>query len=95
MQNPVESFRYLLVASIVTYFVYDLIDRRRVRDEREDLIQLKALSAASQYQFYALCLCAFLYWMNPEINALWPILGLTIFSLYSEMGLKIYFRKKI
>jgi len=92
-----EGFNYLRLALLLTiaiYFVFDYFDEKQIKDEREELIRLKTFELVHRVTVAALCLIALAYSFFPQMNALYPMLGLVFSFLYTEIIGKLYFRKK-
>ncbi len=90
-----DWIRWIALASLAIYFVIDFLDSRRVEDEREKLIQLKALELAHKATMATLTFCAFSYAYLPSLDAQYVILSLILVALYGELGAKIYYRSKL
>ena len=87
--------RALALVSIVFYFIFDFLDGRRVVDEREELIRLKALELAHKASMLTLSLLAIAYIFYPSLNTLGVIFCLVFASLYTEILGKLFYRWKI
>ncbi|MGZ3712048.1 MAG: hypothetical protein ACXWQO_20255 [Bdellovibrionota bacterium] len=88
----IEYIRPLIFTSVVIYFVFDFLEGRRLRDEREELIRLKSLELSHKASMATVTGLAFLYLFRPDMSALTPIVAFVIAALYFEMLGKIYFR---
>jgi len=87
-----DLLRWTALISLAVYFLVDFLDSRRVEDEREKLIQLKALELAHKVTMGALTILAALYAFHPGTDAQIVILTMIAVALYGEVAAKIYFR---
>lgn len=90
-----DLLRYSALASLAIYFLFDFWDARRVEDERECLIQLKALELAHKITMAALTLSALCYAARPGLDAQYVILALIAAALYGEVLAKIWYRARL
>ena len=90
-----DSLRWLTIASLAIYFVFDFWDARRVEDEREKLIQLKALELAHKITMACLTGAAVLYAASPTLDAQFVILALIAAALYGEVVAKLWYRTRL
>ena len=91
----IEYIRPLLLVSVVIYFIFDFLEGRRLRDEREELIRLKSLELSHKASMATVTALAFLYFCKPEMSALTPIVAFVIAALYFEMLGKVYYRWRL
>jgi hypothetical protein len=84
----------LILLSLIAYFVFDFLERRRPQDERENLISLKTSDFTHKLNMICIFAMSFLYWRDSSLPAVYPIFGFVLTSLYGEMMGKIYFRRK-
>lgn len=92
-----ENFNLLRIALLVTvgiYFIFDYFDEKVIKDEREELIQLKTYELVHKVTIGTVCLVALLYLFFPAMDALYPVFALAFAFLYTEIIGKLYFRKK-
>jgi O-antigen/teichoic acid export membrane protein len=87
-------FRILVFASLFVYFGFDALERRRIKDEREELIRLKSLELVHKTTTVALSAMVVFIALWPHTPALIPIVCLILATMYVEISGKIYFRKK-
>ena len=92
--NDLLLIRSLAFVSVIIYVVFDYLDGRNVKDEREELIQLKSLELAHKATLATLALSALIYIFFPWMNALYIILALILAALYTEILGKIYYRRR-
>jgi hypothetical protein len=90
-----DWLRWLALASLAIYFLVDFWDARRVEDEREKLIQQKALELAHKVTMACLTAAAALYAFSPGLDAQYVILALIAAALYGEVAAKIWYRSKL
>lgn len=86
---------WIVSLSIVAYIPFYIWDRRHIKDEREQFIELKTSNFQSHATIAALLGLSLAYHLDPSISAGLCLLILVIASLYSEIVGKIYFRWKI
>ncbi|MCP4132535.1 MAG: hypothetical protein GY754_16295 [bacterium] len=87
--------RLIVLATIVVYFVFYLIDRKHVVDEREQLIELKAISFQQNISMWGLIAIVSVYVYNPALDAVYPIIVFALSSVYTYMLGKLYYRKRM
>lgn len=85
----------IVYASIAIYLVFYLWDKRQVKDERSQLIDLKASDLQSKTTLAALMGLAIYYWFNPLMPAWICLIVLNFANLYSEILGKLYWRSRI
>ncbi|MCM0606250.1 MAG: hypothetical protein KA715_09180 [Xanthomonadaceae bacterium] len=95
MNDLATIIRSIAILSVAIYLGFDFWDSRRVKDEREELIQLKSLEFAHKATIGMLTLLALIYVFYAELDALYIFLGIILSSLYTEIFGKIYFRRKL
>jgi hypothetical protein len=93
--NELPLIRSLALISVVIYLAVDYIDGKRVKDEREELIQLKSLELAHKASIGTLALLALLYCFFPWMDGLYIILVMILAALYTEIFGKLYYRNKL
>ncbi len=84
----------IVVLSVVIYVAFYLWDRQQIKDERAQLIDLKASELQNKVTIFTLIVLAAIYWANPDVPAWFLLLAINIGSLYSEIFGKIYYRFK-
>jgi hypothetical protein len=87
--------RVLSPASVILYLVFDYLNSKRVKDEREELIQLKSLELSHKVTLSVLAISALVYLVNPAMNALFVIQGLVLSALYTEILGKVFYRSRL
>ncbi|MGZ3653002.1 MAG: hypothetical protein ACXVB9_18465 [Bdellovibrionota bacterium] len=90
-----DLLRWAALASLAVYFIVDFFDSRRVEDERERLIQLKALELAHKVTMAALTGLAAMYAFRPGVDAQIVILTMIAVALYGEVAAKIFYRWRL
>lgn len=93
--NEVWIMRGIVIFTTLIYIVFFVIDRRTVVDEREKLIQLKAVSLQQQVALYGLMIIVAVYLYHPSLNAMYPILVFALSSIYTYMIGVFYYRRKM
>jgi hypothetical protein len=91
---PFEYIKYFIFASVVIYFIYDFLDRKKVKDEREEFLKLKTYELVQKVTLFTVSLLSVAYFLFPEMPAFVPIVLIVICSLYAEIFGKAYFRSK-
>jgi len=84
-----------LLASMVIYFVFDFIDKRNIKDEREELIRLKSFEVVQKITILSLLVLSFACLFFPLLDGRLVILIIIMANLYSEIIAKIYLRNKL
>ncbi len=90
-----EWLRWFALLSLGIYFLVDYLDGRRVNDEREELIKLKALELAHKASMAALTALAGVLFFFPWMNAQFVILAMIAAALYGEVLAKVYYRWRL
>ena len=93
--NELLSIRIVALLSVLIYFVFSFIDGRRVKDEREEMIQLKSLELAHKATLGVLAVTSVIYLFAPWMDALYVIQAIVLSALYTEMFGKIFYRAKL
>lgn len=90
----VESKIILAVVYIAIFFdiIYKFFDKKRIKDERENLIHLKSLEFMQRVSSAVLAAFAILYIFYPKVNAIYAIIGLSICAIFSYPIGKAFFR---
>ena len=89
-------FSYLhifVLFSTVFYIAFDLFERKRIKDEREELIHLKTLELSHKITVALLAVFAAIYWRYPDFEGRWVLISVVLSLLYTEVLGKFYFRK--
>lgn len=87
--------RVLALGSVGIYLVFDFLDRKRVKDEREEWIRLKAYEFTGTLSTWALTAAAVLLWFRPDLPAFYAVTGIILATMYGEILGKIYYRRKL
>jgi len=85
----------IVALSILIYLAFTLWDRRRIKDEREQLIELKASELQSKITLLALVVLAIYYYFHPTMPAWVCLLAMNVSYLYSEIFGKIFWRARL
>ena len=85
----------VMALSIGIYFAFYLWDRRHIKDEREQLIELKASELQSRATLIALVGLALYYWLDPSLPVWACLLVINVANLYSEIFGKIFWRLRL
>jgi len=86
--------RFLALASLAIYFVFDYFDKKVIKDEREELIRLKTFELMQKLNLWSLTAIAGLFFIYPQMSAFFPFIILVLASLYGEIFGKLYYRRK-
>jgi hypothetical protein len=89
------SIRILSFLSVLIYVGFDFVDRRRVKDEREELIRLKSLELAHQATLGTLTVLALVYVFYPGLDTVYFLIAIVLAALYTEIVGKIYYRARL
>jgi len=84
----------ILIFSLIMYFVFDYFEKKRVKDEREELIRLKTYEFVQKANILALLLLSVAYFFTLSISGVFIIFVLILSSLYTEIAARFYYRKK-
>lgn len=84
----------IILLSVLLYFVYNHVEEKLIKDEREELIRLKTYAFAQKANTFALTMLSGAYFFLHEINGILILFILILSSLYTEMAAKFYFRRK-
>jgi hypothetical protein len=90
--TEVLVLQIVIASSAVFYGLFFIWDRQFPRDEREQLIELKAVDFQQKVSLFTLLIVVGVYLYNPLLDALYPILAFTLASVYMFIFGKIYFR---
>jgi hypothetical protein len=93
--DEILIMRVIVIVTTLIYVVFYFIDRRTLVDERENLIQLKAINLQQQVALYGLILITAIYLYNPSLNAMYPILVFALSSIYTYLVGVFYYRRKM
>ena len=93
--NNLLSIRSIAFVSVVFYLIFDYLDGKRVKDEREELIQLKSLKFAHQATIITLAPLSLCYWLFPWVSSIYIIFAVILAALYTEIWGKLYYRSKL
>ena len=85
----------LVALTILIYLAFYFWDRRQIKDERAQLIELKASELQSKVTLIALIGLAIYYYMNPLMPAWICLLVINIANLYSEIVGKLFWRTRM
>ena len=94
MAFHLNSYNVIILLSVAIYFIYDYIEGKRVKDEREELIQLKTFELVQKVNTFTLLLLAISFFFISPLNSFFVIFVLVLSSLYSEIIARAYYRKK-
>ena len=89
-----EYIKYFIIFSILVYFIYDHLDEKRIKDEREEFLKLKTFELVQKITLFSITLLSIGYFIYPEMPAFVPIIVIVICSMYSEIIGKAYLRRK-
>ena len=84
----------LVALSILIYLGFNFWDRKQIKDERAQLIELKASELQSKVTLIALMGLAADYYVNPAMPAWICLLVINIANLYSEIAGKLFWRSR-
>lgn len=86
---------WIVILSIAIYLAFSFWDRKQIKDERQQLIELKTSELQSRITLYALIGLALYYWLNPEMPAWICLLVINFAHLYTEIFGKLYLRTRM
>ncbi len=92
--ETLNQMRWLVLVSVVIYFIFEHFDKQMKKDEREELIRLKTFELLQKLNLWALTILACWFFYDPGMSAIFPLMALVLTSLYGEIAGKIYFRRK-
>jgi hypothetical protein len=92
--ETLNQIRYLALISVVIYFIFEHFDKKTLKDEREELIRLKTFELMQKLNLWALTAMACLFFWDPGMSAIFPLMALVLTSLYGEIFGKLYYRRK-
>ena len=81
--------------SVALSFVYDHFEKKRVQDEREELIRLKTAAVGQKLQLAVILLCSAALSWEPTLSPIVPLMALIGSTVYGEILASNYFRRKI
>lgn len=94
ISENIEWLHSSILASVFIYFIFGWMDRQVVKDEREELIQLKTYELMQKLTMWSLTALAFSFVFYPTMPAVIPVMILIFASMYGEIFGKLYYRKK-
>ena len=94
MQISFDNIKYFILFSIVVYFIYDYLDVKKIKDEREEFLKLKTFEFVQKITLISITLLSVAYFFFPAMPAYVPIILIVVCSMYSEILVKAYFRRK-
>ncbi len=89
-----ELIQYFILVSVLVYFIFDYVDSKRVKGEREEFLKLKTFEFVQKVTLFTVTVLSVSYLLYPGMPAFVPIILIVICSMYSEIFGKIYFRQK-
>lgn len=89
-----ESIRYFIILSVLIYFVFDYIDQKKIRDEREEFLKLKTFELMQKVTLFSVSLLSVAYVLYPAMPAYVPIIIIVVCGMYTEIIGKTYLRRK-
>ena len=95
MIDATVLLRSFVFASALLYVLADWRDRRRLQDEREQLIKLKA-GTVVQNLSVAVVVCATVYYMhNPRVDAIYLIVAVAGSLIYGNLLGSWWYRRRL
>lgn len=95
MMSEFELLKYFIFASVIIYFIFDFLDKKKIQDEREELIRLKTYSLVHKTVLATISFLSLCYLLYPTMPAFVPLIFTVIASMYAEIFAKFYFRAKL
>lgn len=89
-----EYIRYFIIISVIVYFIFDYIDQKKIRDEREDFLKLKTFELVQKVTLFSVSLLSVAYVLYPAMPAYVPIIIIVVCGMYTEIIGKTYLRRK-
>ncbi len=86
--------RYIVIGTIIIYFIFNYFDEKAIKDEREELIRLKTFELMQKLTMAVLVVIAMLLIFLPSMAAIYPVLAVVASCMYGEIFGKIYYRRK-
>lgn len=90
-----ENIRWIIVVSVVCYFIFDFFEFRVVKDEREELVRLKTFELIHRLNTLAILAMVLLMFVVPEMLSSHVLTLFILTSMYGEIAGKIYFRWRL
>jgi uncharacterized membrane protein len=91
---PFEYIKYFIFSSVIIYFIFDYLDQKKLKDEREEFIKLKTFELVQKTTLAVVSLISVAYLLYPSMPAYVPIILIVISSMYTEVLGKLYLRNK-
>lgn len=88
-------FSLFLMASVLGYFLYDYFEKKRVLDEREELIRLKTFCFVQRSSTFTLLILCSAYLYLKDLPGILVLLVMVLSSIYTEVAAKFYYRKTL
>ena len=89
-----ENTKYFIFASVLIYFIFDYIDQKKIKDEREEFLKLKTFEFVQKVSLFSMTILSVAYLLYPAMPAFVPLIVLVITTMYTEIFAKLYLRKK-
>lgn len=89
-----QYIKYFIFASVVIYFIFEYIDDKKMKDEREEFLKLKTFEFVQRVTLTSVSLLAVAYFLYPEMPAFVPIIVIVLCSMYAEIFGKLWLRRK-
>ena len=89
-----DFIRYLAFVSVIIYFIFDFLDGKRIKDEREEFIRLKTFELIHKVSLTALTLLSLSLALYPELPGSIAVMIFVFSFMYAEIFGKLYFRSK-
>lgn len=86
--------QYFISLSGIIYFIFDYLEQKKIKDEREEFIKLKTFEMTQKVTSFSVAVLAVAYLLYPPMPAFVPIILIVMCSMYAEIFGKYYFRRK-
>lgn len=84
---------YFVPLTVLVYFVFTHFDGRRIKDEREEMIGLRAQSLVQKLTLAALTGSSIWVFLRPGVSAVYPLLIVVVAYMWGEIFSKLYYRR--
>jgi hypothetical protein len=93
--NGMWIMHFTAVLSVIFYIIFDFFGSKRIKDEREVLIQMKSYALAHNVTLATLLVFSAAYPFYPHLDSAFVIQGLVLSVLYTEILGKVFYRSKL
>ncbi len=92
---PLNGMQIAIIVCTALYLVMEFLNRKEIKDERYQLIELKTQALVSRLTSGVLVLISLLYIIAPDTEGLHLLFLLSMTFLLSEILGRLYYKQKL